>query len=226
MRATAGAIEKVVFDDDVRIGVIGDVPPVGLCGSALVDVVAELLRHGLLLSQGMLLGPGDLPPETPPKIREHVLMTDEGAAFVLASAEETRTGRPVLLTQADVRQLQLATAAIRAGFSILLRRVGVDIAEVDRVLIAGGFGNFIRRNNAQRIGLLPSSVARQRIRFVGNTALAGARLAAASQRVRDQAEAAARRVKHVDLSQDPEFHNEYIEAIFFPETVPEIGEPL
>ncbi len=218
MRATAGAIEKVMIDDDVHINVIGGVPPVGLCGSALIDAVAELLRHGILMSQGMLLGPDALPPEVPPKVREHVIETDDGPAFVLAFAHESRTGAPVLLTQRDIRELQLATAAIRTGFTILLRRVGLETADLDRVLIAGGFGNFVRRSNAQRIGLLPSGLERSRIRFVGNASLAGARLAAASQQLRDRAEALAREAKHIDLSMDADFQLEYVSAMFFPES--------
>jgi uncharacterized 2Fe-2S/4Fe-4S cluster protein (DUF4445 family) len=217
MRATNGAIEKVLFDGDVRINVIGDVAPVGLCGSALVDVVAEMLRHGLLMSQGLMLPPGQLPESVPAAIRERVIVAPEGTAFVLATAAESGTGAPVYVTQKDIRELQLATAAIRAGFSILLRRVGLTVADVDHVLIAGGFGNFIRRSNAQRIGLLPADLERRRIGFVGNTSLAGACLAAASQKIRQRAEDIAREIQHVDLSIDPEFQTQYVEAMFFPE---------
>jgi uncharacterized 2Fe-2S/4Fe-4S cluster protein (DUF4445 family) len=219
MRATAGAIEKVMFEDDLRIGVIGDVSPVGLCGSALIDTVAELLRHGILMGQGLLLGPDAVPDSVAPAIRKRIVETGDGFAFALATAEETRTGVPVLLTQKDVRELQLATAAIRAGFTILLRRVGLEVSQVDRVLIAGGFGNFIRRSNAQRIGLLPSDLERRRIHFVGNTSLAGACLAAVSQNQRQRAEELARRTQHVDLSMDPDFQTEYVAAMFFPEAV-------
>lgn len=218
MRATAGAIEKVVFDGDVRIGVIGDAPPVGLCGSALIDVVAELLRSGILMSQGLMLGRDEAPAEVPEAIRARIIETDDGPAFALATAEESGTGAPVLLMQRDVRELQLATAAIRAGFTILLRRAGVEMGQLDRVLIAGGFGNFIRRSNAQRIGLLPNDLERRRINFVGNTALAGARLAAVSRATRRKAEELARRTKHVDLSMDPDFQTEYVTGMFFPES--------
>ncbi len=217
MRATAGAIEKVMFDDDVRIGVIGDVAPVGLCGSALIDTVAELLRHGILMGQGLLLGPDGIPDSVPFSIRKRVVETDDGPAFTLATPEETRTGAPVLLTQKDIRELQLATAAIRAGFTILLRRAGLEARQLDRVLIAGGFGNFIRRSNAQRIGLLPNELERHRIHFVGNTSLAGARLAAVSQAVRCRAEELARQTRHIDLSMDPDFQTEYVTGMFFPE---------
>lgn len=217
MRATNGAIEKVLFDGDVRINVIGDVPPVGLCGSALVDVVAELLRHGLVMSEGLMLLPDQAPDHVPAPIRDRILVTPEGTAFVLARAEESGTGAPVYVTQKDIRELQLATAAIRAGFAILLRRVGLTVADVNQVLIAGGFGNFIRRSNAQRIGLLPAELERRRISFVGNSSLAGARLAAVSQNIRHEAEEIAHRIQHVDLSIDPEFQTQYVEAMFFPE---------
>ena len=217
MRASAGAIEKVVFDGDLRVNVVGGVPPVGLCGSAIVDVAAELLRSGILMREGLLLAGDDLPPGLPEPIRERVVETDDGPAFVLATADESGIDGPVLLTQKDVRELQLATAAIRAGFAILVQRVGLEVTDLEHVLIAGGFGNFIRRSNAQRIGLLPNALERRRISFVGNASLAGARLAAASQGVRQRAEDLARHIKHVDLSMDPAFHTEYIEAMFFPD---------
>ena len=231
MRATTGAIEKVIFErteDDVvvRTGVIGNATPAGLCGSALIDSVAELLRHGILLSQGLLLGPNDLPPEIPVSLRQRIIETEDGTAFVLASEEETLTGRPVLLTQKDIRELQLATAAIRAGFTILLRRVGLDVTDLERVLIAGGFGNFIRRGNAQRIGLLPSALKHHQMVFVGNTSLAGAKLAAVSPAVREQAQALARRTRHVDLSTDPGFYEEYVGGMFFPEQDDVMDEPI
>ena len=231
MRATTGAIEKVIFertgaDVAVRIGVIGNATPAGLCGSALIDSVAELLRHGILLSQGLLLGPKDVPPEVPASLRQRLIETEDGAAFVLASEEETQTGRPVLLTQKDIRELQLATAAIRAGFTILLRRVGLDVTDLERVLIAGGFGNFIRRGNAQRIGLLPSTLQHHQMVFVGNTSLAGAKLAAVSPAVREQAQALARRTRHVDLSTDPGFYEEYVAGMFFPEQEDVKDEPI
>lgn len=217
MRATAGAIEKVIFDSDVRISVIGGVTPVGLCGSALVDVVAELLRSGVLVREGLLLQADQVPDSTPETIRSRIIAHNDSVAFVLARADETGTGSPVLLTQKDIRELQLATAAIRAGVTILLRRVGLEVTDVAHFLIAGGFGNFIRRSNAQRIGLLPAGVERRRISFVGNTSLAGARLAAASQKVRQRAEAVARQIQHVDLSMDPDFYTAYVEGMFFPE---------
>ncbi len=217
MRASAGAIEKVLVDDRLRIHVIGGVPPVGLCGSALIDAAAELLEHRVLAPDGKLLPPDRLPSNLLPDLRARVVMENGKLAFLLASAEESAHGHAVLLTQRDFRELQLASGAIRAGIATLLRREGLVPADLQAVLLAGGFGNFIRRKNAQRIGLLPHEIPRQRIRFCGNTSLAGARLAAMSQTARQVAEQLARRTEHVDLASDPEFRWVFAESMFFPE---------
>jgi uncharacterized 2Fe-2S/4Fe-4S cluster protein (DUF4445 family) len=219
MRAVTGAIEHVVFDEDVRFSVIGGAAPSGLCGTALIDASAELLRYGLLMGQGLLLSPKDAPDSTPEAILSRLVENGEGPAFVLGRPEETSISGPILLTQKDIRELQLAVAAIRAGFSILLKRVGLVPEQLDKVLIAGGFGNYIHPGNARRIGLLPPELPEERVCFVGNSSLAGARLAAASQSARTRAELIARKTSHVDLSMDPDFQMEYVTAMFFPESV-------
>jgi uncharacterized 2Fe-2S/4Fe-4S cluster protein (DUF4445 family) len=218
MRGCSGAIEKVVVDGGrLRINVIGNAPPTGLCGSGLIDAAAELLRHGIVTPQGRLLLPDQLPADLAPDLAERVVVNEGRASFTLASAAETPDGRPITLTQRDLRELQLATGAIRAGIVILLRRAGLKPSDLDRILIGGGFGNFIRRSNAQRIGLLPSQIEHHRIRYMGNTSLAGARLAALSRHARDATEQIARRTQHVDLSCDAEFQREFAEAMCFPE---------
>jgi uncharacterized 2Fe-2S/4Fe-4S cluster protein (DUF4445 family) len=217
MRAATGAIEKVQVDGRLRFEVIGNVPPVGLCGSALIDAAAELLRLGILTPQGRLLVGDELPPHVPPELARRAVRAGGQPGFLLADEEEAAGGPPVLLTQQDIRELQLAAGAIRAGAAILLRRAGLAPADLDQILIGGGFGNFIRRANAQRIGLLPPSIEHCRIRFQGNTSLAGARLVALSQEARDLAEGLAARTEHVDLSFDPHFHAAFAEAMLFPE---------
>lgn len=216
MRGCAGAIEKVVVDGRLRINVIGNVPPAGLCGSGLIDVAAELLRHRILTPQGRLQTPDELPADSPADLVERLVVEQGRVSFLLASADETG-GEPLRLTQRDLRELQLATGAIRAGAAVLLRRAGLQAGDLRRVLIAGGFGNFIRRSNAQRIGLLPREVEHRRIRYMGNTSLAGAELAAMSLGARRAAEDVARRTAHVDLSADPEFHRLFVDAMVFPE---------
>jgi uncharacterized 2Fe-2S/4Fe-4S cluster protein (DUF4445 family) len=152
-----------------------------------------------------------------PELARRVVWQDGQAAFELAAAGETAHGRPIRLTQRDVRELQLAGGAIRAGINLLLRRRGLRPQDLDAVLVGGGFGNFIRRNNAQRTGLLPAEIEHGRIRYQGNTALAGARLAALSRRVRAEADRIARLIEHVDLSRDAEFQTAFAEAMVFPQ---------
>ncbi len=217
MRGSSGAIEKVVVGDHLRINVIGNIPPLGLCGSGLIDAAAELLRHGILTPHGRLQMPDELPAGVNPDLARRVTVAEGRASFVLASAEETGHHRPITLTQRDLRELQLATGAIRAGITILLRRAGLEPGDLQRVLIGGGFGNFIRRSNAQRIGLLPHAIEHRRIRYMGNTSLAGARLTALSRRMRQEAEDLARRAEHIDLSTDAEFQQAFADAMIFPE---------
>lgn len=217
MRGSTGAIEKVVVDGRLRTNVIGNVPPVGLCGSGLIDVAAELLRHRILTPQGRLLPPDELLTDVPPDLADRVLVQGNKVSFLLASSAETGGEQPIVLTQRDVRELQLATGAIRAGIVILLRQAGLQPKDLDRVLIGGGFGNFIRRSNAQRIGLLPCEIEHRRIRYMGNTSLAGARLVALSREARQVSDDLARRTEHVDLSTDAAFHQAFAEAMLFPE---------
>ncbi len=210
MRATRGAIEKVVFDGGVRCSVIDDAPPAGLCGSGLIDAVAELLRAGIVTSDGRMLPPEALPEGLPGELRARVRRTEnETVEFLLAPG--------VALHQRDVRELQLASGAIRAGIAILLKQAGLDVTELKHVLIAGGFGSFIRRNNAQRIGLIPPEIEHTRIRYVGNTSLSGARWALLSTQSRRRAEELARRTKHVELSTDMDFAMEFAMAMRFPD---------
>ena len=217
MRGSTGAIEKVILGGRVRINVIGDVPPLGLCGSALIDLAAGLLRHRIVTPQGNLCTADEPPGDLPPELRQRLVAHDGQASFLIVPKAESGTGKPIVLTQRDVRQLQLASGAIRAGISILLRRADVRAEDLEAVLIAGAFGNFIRRSNAQRIGLLPAAVPRPRIRFQGNTSLAGARLTLISVEARRMAEQLARRTEHLDLSTDPGFQDAFAAAMIFPE---------
>jgi uncharacterized 2Fe-2S/4Fe-4S cluster protein (DUF4445 family) len=217
MRGSTGAIEKVVVDDRLRINVIGDVPPLGICGSALIDLAAELLRHGLLSPEGRLRTPDQLPSGVLPDLAQRLGWHGKQMAFLVAAEAEAGHGRPIWLTQRDLRELQLATGAIRAGIVVLLKHAGLQPDDLQEVLVAGGFGNFIRRNNAQRIGLLPHGVPHHRIRYRGNTSLAGAQLVAISRRARRMAEELAGRTQHVDLSRDPDFSTIFAESMIYPE---------
>jgi len=217
MRAAEGAIEKVVIDEDVRVNVMGNVPARGICGSSLIDTVAELLRAGVIESTGRLLGPEDLPEGVPPAVAARVEQDDDGTRFILAREEETQIEGPVFLTQRDVREVQLAKGAIAAGIMILLSELGLVADDLHGILLAGTFGNFIRRSNAKRIGLLPD-IPSERIQFIGNAAGAGAKLALLSRTCREEAEEISVRTEYIELGARLDFQQEFAAAMMFPES--------
>ncbi|MGD9127481.1 MAG: ASKHA domain-containing protein [Planctomycetia bacterium] len=219
MRGTIGAIERVLVDEKgLHVNVIGNVPPAGICGTGIVDLTAELLRTGVLLPSGKLLGPDKLPKDLMPDLVRRVTTIDSHPAFILATAKEAESDRPIVVTQQDFRELQLATGAIRAGIQLLLEHVNLAATDLEHIFIAGGFGNFIRRSNAQRIGLLPQEVDRHRILYRGNTSLMGARLCAISKSCRAKSDAIAELARHIDLSRLPNFADVYAESMIFPES--------
>lgn len=215
MRATGGAIEKVLVTDDVNVNVIDNAQPSGLCGSGLIDAVSELLRIGAMDPSGRILGPGEAPPGIPEAVRRRLLEHDGHVDFVLADGDDTVDGQPILLTQRDIRELQLANAAIRAGIAILMRAAGLLPAQLDQILVAGGFGSFIRRSHAQRIGLFPA-IPRHKIRFVGNVSSLGAKRMLISTDEKEYAADIARKTRHLDLSLSPDFQAEFGAAMLFP----------
>jgi uncharacterized 2Fe-2S/4Fe-4S cluster protein (DUF4445 family) len=185
MRAASGAIERVKAEDDLLFSVIGGGEPVGLCGSGLIDLCGELLKIGALKQDGRLLVGEELPDSVPEKIKRRMCLKENGEPECLLHEAH---GRQVILTQRDVRELQLGAGAIRAGIQILLKQAGIAATDLKQVLIAGGFGSFIRRDNAQRIGLIPAEVHHEKVRFTGNIAFSGAKRVAVSQQAQEQAE--------------------------------------
>lgn len=218
MRATVGAIDQIWLQNgDLRCHVIGDDEPRGLCGSALVDAVAVLLRLGLIDTTGVLDLPDPRPSVLTDALARRLVAGENGNSYVLAYAGDG-TAR-VTLTQQDVRELQLASGAIRAGIEALLHKAGLTARGLDTILLAGGFGNYIRRENALRIGLLPP-LHYLAIRFVGNASLTGAKRALLAQTEFVRAQALRARTTHVELASEPHFTDLFMEHMFFPEEVP------
>jgi len=217
MRGTTGAIEKaVIVDGDMLFNVIGNVKPAGICGSGLIDIVAELLRLGVIESAGRIQSPEDLPASTPEAIRARVVKQDGQYSFMLVGREKSATGNPIHLYQRDVRELQLANGAIRTGINILLKMENLRPDDLGSILMAGAFGNYIRRNNARRIGMLPE-ISCEKISFMGNTASFGAKMVLLSRVEEEYASRVTGVTRHVDLSQDPSFMEEFSAAMLFPE---------
>ena len=204
-RAATGAIEKVKFNDDCEFGIIGNVEPTGICGSGLIDITAELLNAGIVDSTGRMIQPSNIPQKIAQRV---VIDKNNQPAFVIH--------KKLKITQKDIRQIQLAVGAIRAGISIILKKAGIKASDLKKVLIAGGFGSFIRRNHAQRIGLLPADVSHEKISFIGNSSLAGAKLALLSIIARQKAQTIASQTQHIELSIDSDFQNEFASAMIFP----------
>jgi uncharacterized 2Fe-2S/4Fe-4S cluster protein (DUF4445 family) len=222
MRATNGAIEKVFIDDDLRCSVIGNIRPAGLCGSGLIDLVAELLRTGIVTPQGRMLPQEELPESLPEFLKRRVRRNGDGAVeFLLSSGCEGES--TIVLTEQDVRELQLASGAIRAGILLLLKRAGLEVLDLKHVLVAGGFGSFIRRDKAQRIGLLPVEIDHNKIQHVGNVSLGGAQWVLLSKEARSMAESLARDAEHIELSRDDDFAMTFAMAMTFPEETVGVG---
>lgn len=210
MRAGPGAVDEVRLEEGrVHVTTIGGGSPRGLCGSGVVSAVAELLRAGLLTPAGRLRTAAR--PEGGPDLLAGASGSPEAASegVVLVPAEESATGRPIVLTQADVRAVQLAKAAIAAGIEVLLTTTGVPKESVSEVLLAGAFGNYLDIADAKTIGLLPD-LPGVPVRPVGNAAGAGAQLALLSAEARAEAERIAARVTHVELGGRPEFEAAFI----------------
>jgi uncharacterized 2Fe-2S/4Fe-4S cluster protein (DUF4445 family) len=208
MRAAQGAIETVRLDlssGEADLGVIGDIAPLGLCGSGLVDAVAELLRTGLLDTSGRLLTP-DQALSIAPGLASRLTKVGDERVFVL--------GGEVYLSQRDVRELQFAKAAIATGWSLLMEEA--DASDVQQVLLAGSFGSYLSPANAIRIGLVPRLPV-PRVVSAGNVAGEGAKLALLSVRERAGAEALLQEVRYVELSDRPDFNDRFITNLTFPE---------
>lgn len=211
-RAAAGAIEAVVIDDgDIGLDVIGDTEARSICGSGLIDAVAVLLDLGVVDAAGRLAAAETVKPRLPQTLAARILEVAGQQAFCLAF--DARTAEPaVVLTQRDIRELQLAKGAIRAGIRLLLANLGIAESDLDSVLLAGAFGNCIRPGSAIRIGLLPN-VPAERIHFVGNAAASGAVMLLLSEACRKRAAALARRIEYVEIAHAKGFVDVFADAM-------------
>ena len=216
MIGKTGAIEGVRFEEDgFFYRVIGNVSPKGLCGSGLVDLVALLLHHDLIDPEGLIRAPRYM--EIDDVVSRVVMRRDnEVYDFLVASPSESLDGRPIYLTQNDVRELQLAKGAIAAGTKILLDVMGASYEDIDEVCLAGALGNYIDPLSAIRIGLLPK-VDLNIINPIGNAASTGAKMVLLSKEYWDKASEITRFIEHVELSGLPEFFNHFIQEMDFPE---------
>jgi uncharacterized 2Fe-2S/4Fe-4S cluster protein (DUF4445 family) len=214
MRAADGAIEGVKIDgDSLALQVIADVEPVGICGSGLVDAVAELVHWGLIDHSGRFMAE-DVAAELHPGLSSRLTMIGKERVFVLHWRGEDPESS-VYLSQRDVRELQFAKASIATGWRILMGELGVGPKDVAQVLLAGSFGAYLTPLSAVRIGLVPD-LALPRIVSAGNMAGEGAKIAALSSRERAEAHSILREVEYVELSGRADFNDMFIDQLAFP----------
>ena len=214
MRAADGAIEVVELGEDVELGVIGDVEPKGVCGSGLVDAVAELVRVGLLDASGRYVSDADAK-EVAPHLADRLTRIGEERVFVLhRPTPDADPSDCVVLSQRDVRELQFAKAAISTGWSLLLEELGLEPRDVQQVLMAGSFGSYLSPASAVRIGLVPKLPV-LRIVSAGNVAGEGAKMSLLSLRERAGASALTEEVTYVELSDRADFNDRFVDQLGF-----------
>ena len=216
MRAAEGAIEVVkIEDDEVTLQVIGDIEPRGLCGSGLVDAVAELARVGLLDASGRFV-PDETAAEMAPALSQRLTRVGQERVFVLhRPSPDADVADCVYLSQRDVRELQFGKAAIATGWTLLLEELGLEHSDIQQVLLAGSFGSYLSPASAVRIGLVPKLPV-LRIVSAGNVAGEGAKMALLSLRERAGAETLLKEVAYVELSDRPEFNDRFVDQLGFP----------
>jgi uncharacterized 2Fe-2S/4Fe-4S cluster protein (DUF4445 family) len=200
MRAAKGAIEHFQFNEgELLFQIVEESEPVGICGSGLLDIISELCRNGIIDQKG--------------RLNEHplVILDDGIKEFVLVSADQNNRRIPVAITQKDIRELQLAKAAIRVGIRTLVELSQIRESDIDQVVIAGAFGSYINISSAIQIGMLPL-LPLERFDQIGNAAGSGARMALISSQKRLEAQEIAAQVKYFDLATLPDFQTKFAKA--------------
>ena len=210
MRASKGAIQKFSIDAagfNVHYETIGHVKPRGICGSGYIDILAVLLKTGLVDKSGKIVDNNT----------RYVRKGDFGLEFIVVFKEETDIGRDIVFTEADIENLKRAKAAIYSATATLIRHMDLDFSQIKNIWIAGGFGAYLDIGHAIGIGLLPD-LERSKILFIGNSSLAGARQTLLSYEATKTAHEIARKITYFELSVDAGYMDEYMAALFFPHT--------
>lgn len=222
MRAAKGAIEKIEITEnfDVIYKAIGDVSPSGICGSGLLDCLANLVRSGVIDRTGNFQKGIDT---------ERLRKTDNGYEFVLVDKSRTATKKDIVITQADIQNLIRSKAAIYSAISTLIESMGMSVDDIDQLYLAGGFGNYLDIRSAITIGMLPD-VSVSKVQFVGNTSIIGAKMSLFSKDAYEVVKEIASRMTYFDLMSNNRYMEEYVSANFLPHTniekFPSVAEEL
>jgi len=215
MRAASGSIESVRIEKgDVRVRVIENAEPIGICGSGLIDAVAQMLDAGLVNYKGNILGKEEAEAlGLSPALTQRLRKGPCGNEFILVWKDQ---GEDIVITQKDIREVQLAKGAIYSGIVILMQCLGAAAPQLEQIMLAGAFGSYINKRSILRIGMVPN-VGEDKITHIGNAAGVGACMVLLSDEHRAQAYIQAEEAEHVELALHPNFQKEYIDAMYFPQ---------
>lgn len=207
MTARSGAISSVQIEDDsVRLGVIGGMTPEGICGSGIIDAVSELLKYSVIEPSGRIKNPQEVPTNLAGRIKKE----KDGNSFTLF----TGASGNITVSQGDLRALQVAKAAIRAGIKVLLEKAGIRPQDIGKIFIAGAFGSQLKKESLERIGLIEKEWGKK-TEGVGDAVLTGAAMTLFSDDYKDKAEKIAEGAKYVPLSGSKLFEREFIKNMNF-----------
>jgi uncharacterized 2Fe-2S/4Fe-4S cluster protein (DUF4445 family) len=206
MRATRGAIQKVKINDgEVSYETIGNAKPRGICGSGLIDLIYELARNGTI----------DIDARFKPSLKDTRLVQGEELEYIVAFTKETEAGQPLVITQTDMDNLMRSKAAVFAAIKSLIDYAGLNFDHLEKIYVAGGFGNYLNVEKAIGIGLLPD-VPKERVEFIGNSSLMGARMVLISCHAWEKAIIISQSITNVELSKFAPFGDEYMAALYVP----------
>ncbi|MBO4330536.1 MAG: DUF4445 domain-containing protein [Oscillospiraceae bacterium] len=216
MRGAEGAVDHVSLEGGkLSYSVIGGGRPIGICGSGLIDLMAELVRTGLVEPAGRLLteDEADTPEGMP--FRDRIIELDGMRCFLIADKNESGSGEKIVFTQKDIREVQLAKGAMAAGIQLMCSRLGVRDGEITKVMIAGAFGSYMSPKSACQIGLIPPLLA-DRVIAIGNAAGQGAKLCLLSEPEYERAKRIGVSCDYLELAADPQFQDVFVDQLEFP----------
>lgn len=210
MRASIGAIEEIKINQDYSIDfkVIGNVPPRGICGSGLIDIISEMLKAGIIDKRGKI---------NPDLDKDKIKKNDEGFEYIIVKSEKTGINQDITITQGDIENLKRTKAAIFASIKVMLLSIGLELDSIKNIYIAGGFGNHLNIKKAIEIGMLPD-ISPEKYHFVGNSSINGTKITLLSQIAISKVRAIARSMTYIELMTDNTFMDEFVGAMFFPHT--------
>ena len=204
MRATPGAIKKIRFNEKgIQFQTIDNKPPIGICGSGIIDLLSEFLRLNIINFRGRF-----------DQKYAKVISGKQGLEYLLIPAEKSGNKKNIIFTQEDINQIQLAKGAIRVGLEILLENNKTSLSSVKQVFFAGAFGSYLNINNAIKIGLLPSFLNAE-YKQTGNASLTGAKLALISKKIRMRAYKISDKAQTIELALFPDFNLRFAESMYF-----------